>query len=89
MGKHYVMKTYGGADVYIYVFSNLALVGGEWSASRHGRITPGERVPGTYWTEGWVGLRNSPEAMEKIKILPPSGLELRPLRSPACSESLY
>jgi hypothetical protein len=28
--KHYVMKTYGGMDIYIHVFLTWALVGGEW-----------------------------------------------------------
>jgi hypothetical protein len=83
------MKTYGGADIYIYVLLNLALVGGEWSASRHDRFAPGERVPGTHWTGGWVGLRTGPDAMEKRKILPLPRLELRPLRRPARSQSLY
>jgi hypothetical protein len=31
-----------------------ALAGGEWSASRPGRFTPGERAPGTHWIGGWV-----------------------------------
>jgi hypothetical protein len=35
----------------------LALDGGEWSASRPGRFTPRERVPGTHWIGGWVGPR--------------------------------
>jgi hypothetical protein len=30
-----------------------ALDGGEWSASRLGRFTPRERVPGTHWKGGW------------------------------------
>jgi hypothetical protein len=30
-------------------FLTSALVGGEWSASRPGRFTPGERGPGTHW----------------------------------------
>jgi hypothetical protein len=42
------MKAYGGVDVYIHVFLTSALVGGEWSASRHGRFTSGERTPGTH-----------------------------------------
>jgi hypothetical protein len=37
----------------------LALVGGEWSASRPGRFTPGERAPGPQWTGGWVDPRAS------------------------------
>jgi hypothetical protein len=46
------MKTYGGVDVEIHVFLTSALVGGEWSASRPGRFTPG-----THWIGGWVGPR--------------------------------
>jgi hypothetical protein len=34
-----------------------ALDGGEWSASRAGRFTPWQRVPGTHWIGGWVGPR--------------------------------
>jgi len=30
----------------------LALDGSEWSASRLGRFTPGERFPGTHWVGG-------------------------------------
>jgi hypothetical protein len=33
-----------------------ALDGGEWSTSRPGRFIPRERVPGTHWIGGWVGL---------------------------------
>jgi len=33
----------------------LALDGAEWSASRFGRFTPGERVLGGHWLGGWVG----------------------------------
>jgi hypothetical protein len=51
------MKTYGGVDVYIHIFLASALVGGEWSASRPGRFTPGERAPGTHWIGEWVGPR--------------------------------
>jgi hypothetical protein len=39
------MKAYGGMDVYIHIFLTLALVGGEWSASRPDRFTPRERPP--------------------------------------------
>jgi hypothetical protein len=38
------MKTYGGVDM-IHVFLSSVLVGGEWSASRPGHFTPGERAP--------------------------------------------
>jgi hypothetical protein len=51
------MKTYGSVDVWIHVILTSALVGGEWSASRPGRFTPGERAPGIYWIRGWLGYR--------------------------------
>jgi hypothetical protein len=35
-------------------FLTSALAGGEWSASRLGRFTPGERATGTNWIGGWV-----------------------------------
>jgi hypothetical protein len=63
-----------------YGFMTSALGGGEWSASRLGCFTPVERVPGTHWIGGWV---------ERRKILPLPGLELRPLGRPARSQSLY
>jgi hypothetical protein len=33
------------------------LDGGEWSVSRSGRITHGEKGPGTHWIGGWVDPR--------------------------------
>jgi hypothetical protein len=54
------------------------IVGGERSASRPGRYTPGERVPGTHWVGGWVDPRTGLD-MEKGKFLTLSGLEHRPL----------
>jgi hypothetical protein len=41
------MKAYGGVDVEIHIFLTWALAGSEWSASRPGRFTPGERALGT------------------------------------------
>jgi hypothetical protein len=35
------MKAYGGVDLFL----TPALVGGEWSASRPGRFTPGKEPP--------------------------------------------
>jgi hypothetical protein len=46
------MKTYGVVDVQIRVFLTSALVGGEWSASWPGRVTPG-----THWIGSWVDPR--------------------------------
>jgi hypothetical protein len=70
------MKTYGGVDVQIHVFLTSAQVGGEWSASRPCRFTPGERAPSTHWIGGWVGPRTSLDDVEKRKILPLPGLKL-------------
>jgi hypothetical protein len=64
------MKVYGGVDVYTYVFLTSALVGGEWSASRPGRFTPGERAPSTHWIGGWVDLRTGLNDVEKENSFP-------------------
>jgi hypothetical protein len=52
-------------------FLKSALDGSEWSASRHGRFTPGERFPGTHWIAGWVGLRTALDAVEKMQTFCP------------------
>jgi hypothetical protein len=59
------MKTYGGVDLEIHVFSTSALAGGEWSASRPGRYTPVERARCTHWIGGWVGPKSGRDDMEK------------------------
>jgi hypothetical protein len=78
-----------GVDVYIHIFLTSALVGGEWSASRPGIFTFGERAPGIHWIEGWVDPRADLDDVEKRKFLPLPGLELRTLGRPAHSQSLY
>jgi hypothetical protein len=83
------MKVYGGVDVYIHIFFTSALDGGEWSASRPGRFTPGERTPGTHWIGGWVDPRAGLDDMEKRKFLTLPGLELLPLGRPSRSQLLY
>jgi hypothetical protein len=83
------LKTYGGVDMQIHVFFTSALIGGEWSASRPGRFIPRERAPGTHWTGRWVGPRTGLDEAEKRQFLNLPGLELRPLRRPAHSQSLY
>jgi hypothetical protein len=60
------MRAYVGVDVQIHIFLTLALVGGEWSASRPGLFTPGERAPSSHWIGGWVGPRASLDNVEKI-----------------------
>jgi hypothetical protein len=64
--KHYAMKVYGGMEVYIHVFLTLALVGGEWSISRPGRFTPGERALDAHWIGGRVGPRTGLDDVENI-----------------------
>jgi hypothetical protein len=61
-----------------------ALVG-EWSNSRPGRFTPGERAPGTHWIGDCVDLRAGLDDLEKGKFVTLRGLELRPLGRPARS----
>jgi len=39
------------------------LNGGEWSTSRTGRFTSGERTPCTGWIGGWVGPRDGLNAV--------------------------
>jgi hypothetical protein len=68
------MKAYGEVDVWIHIFLTSALAGGEWSASRPGRFTPGERDPGTHWIGGWVDPRAGLDGVEKRKFLTLPGL---------------
>jgi hypothetical protein len=75
------MKAYAGVDVCIQIFLTLVLVGGEWSASRPGRFTPG--------IKGWVGPRAGLDNAEKRQFLNLPGLKLRPLSLPARSLLLY
>jgi hypothetical protein len=79
----------GGSGGIAPPFLTSALDGGEWSASRPCHFTPGERAPGTHCIGGWVGPRTGLDDVERRKILPPPGLELRPLGRPARSQSLY
>jgi hypothetical protein len=62
------MRMYGGVDVYIRVFFTLTLFGGEWSVSRSGRFTSGERAPGTHWIGDWVGHPGGLDDVKKRKI---------------------
>jgi hypothetical protein len=81
------MKTYGGADVQSHVFFTLALVGVQWSASRHGRFTSGERTNDNHWKGGWLGPRTGLD-VENRKFLTLPGLELKHLGRTAVSQSL-
>jgi hypothetical protein len=83
------MKVYGGMDVYIHISLTSALVGGEWSALRPCRFTPGERAPGSHWIGGCVDPTADLDIMEKLKFLTLTGLELRLLGRPARNQSLH
>jgi hypothetical protein len=87
--KHYAMKAYEGVDVQIHIFLTSALDGGEWSASRPGSFTPGERAPATHLIGSWVDPKAGLGDVGKRKFLTLPGLELRPLGRPARSQSLY
>jgi hypothetical protein len=52
-------------------FLTSALDGGELSASRPGRFTPGERASDTHWIGGWVGPRAVLDTVVKRKIPSP------------------
>jgi hypothetical protein len=70
------MNAYGGMDVYIHIFLASSLVGGEWSASRPGRFTPGEKSPGIHWIGGWADHRDGMDDVEKTTFLTLSGLSV-------------
>jgi hypothetical protein len=78
------MKAYGGVDAQSHIFLTSALVGGEWSASRPGRFTPGERAPETHWIGDWVGPRAGLDNLEKKFFILP-GIELWPVLQPVAS----
>jgi hypothetical protein len=61
------MKAKVGMDVQIHIFLTSALVGGEWSASRPGRFTTGERAPSTHWIGGWVGPRVGLDRLDGVE----------------------
>jgi hypothetical protein len=69
------MKTCGGMEVYLHHFLTSALDGGEWSASRPGRFTPGTQPLYTHYIGGWVGPIAGLNAVEKGKILPLPGID--------------
>jgi hypothetical protein len=69
------MKAYVGVDVQIHIFLASALAGGEWSASRLGRLIPGERAPCTHWIGGWVDPRAGLDDVEQREFLTVSGLD--------------
>jgi hypothetical protein len=83
------MNTYGGVDELIHIFLTSAPSGGEWSPSRPGCFTEGERGLGNYWIGGWVDHRAGLDNVEKRKFLRLPGIKLRPLGRPVRNHSLY
>jgi hypothetical protein len=86
------MKAYGGVDVYIHIFLTSALIGGEWSASRPGRFTPGERAPFTHWIGG-CGRRGEEKILDHTGTRTPtprsSSLSLYRLSCPGSYVYIY
>jgi hypothetical protein len=65
-------------------FLTSALDGGEGSASRPYRFTPGEKALGTGFIDDWEGPKAGLDAVEKRKILTSRKLNPnRPVRSPS------
>jgi hypothetical protein len=54
-------------------FLNSALVGGEWSASRHVRSNSRETIQDTHWIGGSVGSTACLDTAEMIKVSYPAG----------------
>jgi hypothetical protein len=65
------MKACRRVNAENHIFLTSALDKDEWSASRPGHFTPGERALGTDWIEGWVGPRTGLDGVEKS--LDPTG----------------
>jgi hypothetical protein len=72
------MKTQEGVNLDTHVFVISALVGGEWSSSRPGRFTRGERALGTHWIGGWANPRACLDDVQKRNFWTIPGLEIRP-----------
>jgi hypothetical protein len=62
------MKAYCESGSIAPHILNIGIDGSEWSASRSGHFTPGERSPGARWIGGYVGRRAGLKLVEKRKI---------------------
>jgi hypothetical protein len=79
------MRADGGVHVQIDVFLTSVLVEREWSASRPGRLIPGERSASTHRIRGWVGPSTGLDDVEKI--LNHTGIRTRTNSGSACWNS--
>jgi hypothetical protein len=66
-----------GEYIYRSTFLDLVLVGGEWSASRSCRFTPGERAPVTHWIGGSVDPRAGLDDVDLNTYVTSNFLELK------------
>jgi hypothetical protein len=82
------MKVYGGVDVQKDVFLTLALVGGEWLASRPGRFTPG-KDPRYPLDRKLGGPQSRTGRHGEVKILATTGTLGRPARSQSLHRPRY
>jgi hypothetical protein len=73
------MKAYGGNEYIALLFLTSALVGGEWSASRLRRFTPGESRYPLDMRLG--GPQSQSERRREKKILDPTGIRTLTPRS--------
>jgi hypothetical protein len=87
-GKHKAQCTevIWGREVIASPFFTSEVDGGESSALRHGRFTPGEKTADTRFKGGWVSHRSGPNAVEHRKISCPCQESNR--SHSACSPSL-
>jgi hypothetical protein len=70
--EHHSKKAYSGSGGIAPSIRNLGTIdGGEWSASRPGRIILWETASGTPCIRGWMGPRAGPDAVVKRKIPSP------------------
>jgi hypothetical protein len=67
------MKMYGAVEVYLHVFLASEVDGGEWSASRTGRFTTGERAPRYSLDRRLGGPQSRTEHDGEKKIPAPAG----------------
>lgn len=72
--QHRTLKAYRGTEAQSHILHLCSR--GEWSSLSPGYFAPRERAPGTLWTEGWLGLRASLDALVKRRIC---ASELHPL----------
>jgi len=69
-------------EVQLHAFLTLALVGGEWPASRSGRFTPEERDTDSHWIGGGVGPRVGLNAVVNRRKIPTPARNRMPVVQP-------